>query len=162
MDTLISPFCVWGPLAGLLKEGKYVASDSIWLSWWAHVPVSTHRIGVVKCKAHQRAEASGFIAVWSTVVCLQALEMFELDLLEHISAWKLCKLTVRKLICVGGVKTSAAAGSELFMSSTQSDSSIYSHVSSIKRPTLVLGDIYFFLSVWHQQQECNPMRVLQW
>lgn len=49
-----------------------------------HVPVSTHRTGVVKCSAHQRAEASGFIAVWSTVVCLQALEMFELDLLEHI------------------------------------------------------------------------------
>lgn len=37
--------------------------------------------------------------------------MFELDLLEHISAWKLCKLTVRKLIWVGGVKNSAAAWS---------------------------------------------------
>lgn len=65
-------------------------------------------------------------------MCLQALEMFELDLLEHISAWKLCKLTVRKLIYVGGVKTSAAAGSEHFMSSSQSDSSIYFHVSLIK------------------------------
>lgn len=65
-------------------------------------------------------------------MCLQALEMFELDLLEHISAWKLCKLTVRKLICAGGVKTSAAAESVRFMSSPQSDSSVYSRVSLMK------------------------------
>lgn len=66
---------------------------------------------VWRWEVHQRAEASGFIAIWSAAL---RFEKFELDLLQLISSWDVCKLMLRHLICARIVQattvSSAATG----------------------------------------------------
>lgn len=104
-----------------LLKGKEAPVDSIWIHWRADAAISILRL--VKCSSGKHTRKRRPVALLlfeSTVVCLQGLKKSELDLLEHISSWELCKLTVRKLICAEGESKTCSQ----FKPSTSNDESI--------------------------------------
>ena len=100
MCMLITLLCYLKSTCCLLK-GKEAPIDSIWIHWGAHVSIQTLRAGVIKCGDGKLPQGRGQWLYCHLGHCCvsQWFEKFELDLLQHLSSWELCKLTVRNLIC---------------------------------------------------------------
>lgn len=120
-----------------LLKGKEAAIDSIWIYWWAHVTLSALRAGVIKCDGeYTRGQRPLALSLFGVLLMSLRSVKFELDLLQHITSWELCKLIVRNLIlATTSAISSTATGARILYPLHWS---INCHAAKIEQAPLVI------------------------
>lgn len=131
-------------------EGEEAPVDSPRIPRWAHVPVSTRRIGVVKCGdgKHTRGQRPVALLLFGAPLCvLESLNVWirfawAHTRLENYANWQWGTLSAREELNKTKLRHQLRSGrTERFTSTTLNDSSIYSHVSLIKQRLLLFFNL---------------------